>query len=66
MLATPEGVAVAVKVLDGGMRATTPVALALLVAEGAVDADAAAEVVASLAQPVLGGGEVVGGLVVSV
>jgi len=66
VLATPEGVAVAVKVLDGGMRATTPVALALLVAEGAVDAEAAEEVVASLAQPVLGGGEVVGGLVVSV
>lgn len=66
VLASPEGVAVAVKVLDGGMRATTPVALALLVAEGVVDAAEAAEVVAELAQPVRGGGEVVGGLVVSV
>lgn len=63
---TPSGVAVAVKVLDGSMRATTPVALALLVAEGLVDADAAAAVVAAVEEPVLGGDEIVGGLRVAV
>jgi len=66
VLGSPEGAAVAVKVIDGSMRATTPVALALLAGEGLVDADAAAEVVAQLAQPVLGGGQVVGRLAVSV
>ncbi|MER3389582.1 MAG: asparaginase [Microcella sp.] len=65
VLASSQGVAVAVKMLDGGMRATTPVALALLAAEGVVDSAAADEVAASLAQPVRGGGEIVGGLVVT-
>lgn len=62
VIGTPSGHAVAVKVLDGSMRATTPVALALLVAEGLVDPAAAAEVVAAGQEPVLGGDVVVGGL----
>lgn len=62
VIGTPEGAAVAVKVLDGSMRATTPVALALLVAEGLVDAQAAAEVADAITEPVLGGDTVVGGL----
>ncbi|WP_235451446.1 asparaginase [Yonghaparkia sp. Root332] len=62
VIGTRSGVAVAVKVLDGSMRATTPVALALLVDEGLVDADAAAEVLAAIVEPVLGGDEVVGAL----
>lgn len=65
VLASPEGVAVAVKILDGGMRATTPVALTLLAAEGIIDREAARQVMADLQQPVLGGTSVVGGLVVS-
>ncbi|MDO8337368.1 MAG: asparaginase [Microcella sp.] len=66
VMGTRSGVAVAVKVLDGSMRATTPVALALLVAEGLVDADAAAEVLDAIVEPVLGGDEVVGALRVTV
>ena len=62
----PSGAAVAVKVLDGSMRATTPVALALLVAEGLVDAAAADAVLSELVEPVLGGDQVVGGLHVAV
>lgn len=62
VIGTPSGHAVAVKVLDGSMRATTPVALAMLVAEGLVDPAAAAEVVAAGQEPVLGGDVVVGGL----
>ncbi|WAB83155.1 asparaginase [Microcella daejeonensis] len=62
VIGTPSGHAVAVKVLDGSMRATTPVALALLVAEGLVDPAAASEVVAAGREPVLGGETVVGGL----
>lgn len=58
----PSGVAVAVKVLDGSMRATTPVALALLVAEGLIDPATADEVLARVVEPVLGGDEVVGAL----
>lgn len=58
----PSGVAVAVKILDGSMRATTPVALALLVGEGLIDAAAADEVLSGLVEPVLGGDEVGGGL----
>ncbi len=62
----PSGAAVAVKVLDGSMRATTPVALALLVAEGLIEASAADAVLRATVEPVLGGDEVVGGLHVTV
>lgn len=62
VLGTRSGVAVAVKILDGSMRATTPVALALLVAEGLVDEGAAAEVLDAIVEPVLGGDDVVGAL----
>ncbi|MFP5289593.1 MAG: asparaginase [Actinomycetes bacterium] len=66
VMGTRSGVAVAVKILDGSMRATTPVALAILVAEGLVDEDAAAEVLDAIVEPVLGGDEVVGALRVTV
>jgi len=65
VMGTPGGVGVAVKVLDGNVRAGTLVALHLLVAEGAVDADAARRVVDATLEPVLGGGVVVGGIEVS-
>ncbi len=66
VLGSPEGAAVAVKMLDGGMRATTPVALTLLAAEGLLDREAAARVMAELGRPILGGDDVVGALTVTV
>lgn len=65
VVGTPDGVAVAVKVLDGSMRATTPVALTLLASVGAVDTDAAAELIALTSERVLAGDEQVGALRVS-
>lgn len=65
VVGTRAGVAVAVKILDGSMRATTPVALHLLAALGAIDAADAAELVATTSERVLAGDAVVGGLLVS-
>lgn len=65
VIAAPSGIAVAVKVLDGSMRATTPIALALLAAEGAIDADVAAELVERTSTRVLAGDREVGALRVS-
>lgn len=62
VIGTPEGVAVAVKIIDGSMRATTPVALAALVAVGALEAATAATILARMPDPVMGGGTVIGGL----
>ncbi|CAM3279541.1 L-asparaginase II [Arthrobacter ulcerisalmonis] len=59
-MATPQGVSVAVKVLDGSLRATSLVALTLLAAAGAVDAEKVAEVLPKIVEPVLGGGRPVG------
>jgi L-asparaginase II len=66
VMGAPDGTAVAVKVLDGSLRAATAVALELLVSAGAIDADAAAEVEALTNEPVLGGGRPVGALRVSI
>jgi L-asparaginase II len=57
---SPDGTAVALKILDGSQRASIPVALSLLVGVGAIDADDAARVVATTAEQVLGGGLPVG------
>lgn len=65
VIGVPSGVAVAVKVLDGSMRATTPVALGLLASVGAIDADAAAELAERTSEPVLAGDRPVGALRVS-
>ncbi|PRY36403.1 asparaginase [Umezawaea tangerina] len=59
VLATAEGHAVAVKVIDGGLRATTAIGLAALRSLG-FDVTAAA---AHLSVPVLGGGREVGRIV---
>ncbi|KQR02758.1 asparaginase [Arthrobacter sp. Leaf141] len=59
-MATPQGVSVAIKVLDGNLRATSLVALTLLAAAGAVDPDKVADVLAKVVEPVLGGGRPVG------
>jgi L-asparaginase II len=63
VLGTGSGVAVAVKILDGSLRAATLVALELLVQAGEVSADAAASVLADSLEPVLGGGRVVGAII---
>ncbi|MDQ1547719.1 MAG: hypothetical protein QOH69_2623 [Actinomycetota bacterium] len=63
VLGAASGTAVAVKILDGSLRAATLVALELLVQAGEVSADAAASVLADSLEPVVGGGRVVGGIV---
>jgi len=60
VMGTTDGVAVAVKVLDGNVRAGTLVALRLLVDEGAVDDAAADRVVERTLEKVTGGDGLVG------
>jgi L-asparaginase II len=62
---TPQGTAVALKMMDGSTRASIAVGLSLLVSVGAVDAAAAHTVIDETVEPVLGGGLVVGGIRVS-
>lgn len=62
VIGTPDGTAVALKVLDGSLRATTLVGIELLVSVGAVDRAAADAVVAQSTDRVLGGGRPVGAL----
>lgn len=62
VMGAPDGTAVALKVLDGSLRAATAVALQLLVSAGAVEREAADEVIALTTEPVLGGGRPVGAL----
>ena len=63
VLGAPSGIAVAVKVLDGSLRAATLVALELLIQAGEVARDEAASVLGDSLEPVLGGGRVVGAIV---
>lgn len=60
VMATPQGVSVAIKVLDGNIRATTLVGLTLLAAAGAVDIPGVSSVLEKVVEPVLGGGHPVG------
>ena len=60
VLATPQGVSAAVKVLDGNLRATSLVGLTLLAAVGAVDIPGVSSVLEKVVEPVLGGGRPVG------
>jgi L-asparaginase II len=66
VIGTPDGMAVAVKVLDGSMRATTPVALALLAAAGGIPTELAHELIALTSERVLAGDDEVGALLVSI
>jgi len=59
-MATPQGVSVAVKILDGNVRATSLVALTLLAAAGAVEIPGVASALEKVVEPVLGGGHPVG------
>ncbi|GAA1442415.1 asparaginase [Leifsonia poae] len=60
VMAAPDGTTVALKVLDGSLRAATIVALSLLADAGAVDRSAVDAVAPQLDLAVLGGGEPVG------
>ncbi len=60
VLATPQGVSVAIKILDGNVRATTLVGLTLLAAAGAVEIPEVSSVLEKVVEPVLGGGRPVG------
>lgn len=60
VMATPQGVSVAIKVLDGNVRATTLVGLTLLAAAGAVEVPEVSSVLEKVIEPVLGGGRPVG------
>lgn len=62
VLGTPVGTAVALKVLDGSMRAITAICVELLVSVGALEREAADDVIAATTDAVLGGGAPVGEL----
>jgi hypothetical protein len=59
-MATRQGVSVAIKMLDGNIRATTLVGLTLLAASGAVEIPEVSSVLDKVVDPVLGGGRPVG------
>jgi L-asparaginase II len=65
VIAVPSGYAVAVKILDGSMRATTPVALEALRRVGAIDEAAAQALIARTSEQVFGGESLLGGLEVT-
>jgi L-asparaginase II len=56
VMATSQGVSVALKMLDGNLRATSLVGLTLLAACGAVDIPGVSSVLEKVVEPVLGGG----------
>lgn len=60
VMGTEDGTAVALKMLDGSLRAATLVALELLVSVGALDPVEVAAVIAETTESVTGGGRVVG------
>lgn len=62
VLGAPSGAAVAVKILDGSLRAATLIALELLVQAREVDPDAASAVLEDSLERVLGGARVVGAI----
>ncbi len=62
VMGAEDGTAVALKMLDGSLRAATLVALELLVSVGTLDADEVAAVIAATTETVTGGGRVVGEL----
>src|SRR6478736_2112992 len=59
-MATPQGVSVAIKMLDGNLRATSLVGLTLLAAAGAVDIPGVSSVLEKVVAPVMGGSHEVG------
>ena len=66
VIGTPDGSAVAVKILDGSMRATTPVALEALLSVGAITAEQRDTILPVVSQSVTGGDQIIGGLEVQI
>lgn len=66
LIIAKDGIAVALKCLDGSDRANTAVAMTLLARHGVIDRSVAEEVIAELVEPIMGGGNVVGRLAVTV
>jgi L-asparaginase II len=62
VIGTPSGVAVAIKILDGSMRATSLVALAALEMVGAISSADASALSSRMAHPVSGGEAIIGAL----
>lgn len=62
VIAVPSGVAVAVKIVDGSMRATTPVALEALKQVGAIESSSADALTQLTTERVFGGSQVLGSL----
>jgi L-asparaginase II len=62
VIGLPSGIVAAVKILDGNMRATTPVALAMLGSVGAVEAALIESLVERTSARIYGGTAVTGGL----
>ena len=62
VLASPDGTAAAVKMLDGSSRATTLVGLELFVRAGLLEREAADRVLEATLETVFGGGQPVGGI----
>ena len=62
VIATPDGVTAAVKIVDGSMRATTPVALTALMQVGAVDQKTGQNLLDEFSEVVRGGTQPRGGL----
>jgi L-asparaginase II len=62
VMGTPDGHAVALKILDGSLRAATLVATELLATAGLVDRSAADRVIEATTPRVLGGGIPVGSI----
>ncbi len=60
VMATRQGVSVALKILDGNIRAASLVGLTLLAASGAVEIPEVSSVLDKVVEPVLGGGRPVG------
>ncbi len=60
VMATRQGVSLAIKILDGNVRAASLVGLTLLAATGAVDIPEVSSVLEKVVEPVLGGGRPVG------
>lgn len=66
VMSTTSGISVALKILDGNLRAAVVVALELLVRAGGLGADSVEETLTALNLTVLGGGKPVGSIEVTV
>ena len=66
LIISREGIAVAIKCMDGSQRANTAAAVTLLARHGVIDRSVAEDLIAELVEPITGGDSVVGRLLVTV